>query len=87
MDALKKFVVEWKDIHLAQNKIASTGQSQNAEVMTVAQLMEKMTKKATGINLLEIEGYLKRSKVSYSRVQTDFIPKTFNPTPSRSHGR
>ena len=36
--------------------------SHNAEVISVAQLMERMGKKVAGINLLEIESYLKRSK-------------------------
>ena len=37
-------------------------ETHNAEVISVAQLIDRMGKKVAGINLLEIESYLKRSK-------------------------
>jgi chromosome transmission fidelity protein 1 len=55
LDALKKYVGEWKDVRVKEKE--------KTEVMTVAQLTERMGKKVAGINLLEIESYLKRSKV------------------------
>lgn len=58
LDALKKYVLEWKDAREGK------GPSEKTEVMKVAELMEKMGKKVAGMNLLEIEGYLKRSKVA-----------------------
>ena len=54
LDALKKYLEEWKK--------ARANETHNAEVISVAQLMERMGKKVAGINLLEIESYLKRSK-------------------------
>lgn len=60
LDALKKYVLEWKD---ARERERGKGPSEKTEVMTVAELMERMGKKVAGMNLLEIEGYLKRSKV------------------------
>jgi chromosome transmission fidelity protein 1 len=57
LDALKKCVGEWKD--------ARAKEKEKTEVMTVVQLTERMGKKVAGINLLEIESYLKRSKVCH----------------------
>ncbi|KIM43305.1 hypothetical protein M413DRAFT_18375 [Hebeloma cylindrosporum] len=56
LDSLKKYVGEWKD--------GRAKEKEKTEVMTVAQLTERMGKKVAGINLLEIESYLKRSKVA-----------------------
>lgn len=55
LDALKKYAEEWKD--------ARTQEKEKTEVMTVSQLTERMGRKVAGINLLEIESYLRRSKV------------------------
>lgn len=57
LDALKKYVGEWKD--------ARAKEKEKTEVMTVVQLTERMGKKVAGINLLEIESYLKKSKVRH----------------------
>ena len=54
LDALKKYSEEWKK--------ARANETLNAEVISVAQLIDRMGKKVAGINLLEIESYLKRSK-------------------------
>ena len=55
LDALKIYLGEWKK--------ARAHETLNAEVINIAQLIERMGKKVAGINLLEIESYLKRSKV------------------------
>jgi len=57
LDALKKYVVEWKDAK------AKEKEKEKMEVMTVGQLIARLGKKVSGINLLEIESYLKKSKV------------------------
>ncbi|KAJ6557257.1 helicase C-terminal domain-containing protein [Mycena vulgaris] len=57
MDALKKYVAEWKE----QNGKADKSK---VEVMTVAQLLERLGRNISGVNLLEIEGYLKSSKIA-----------------------
>jgi hypothetical protein len=55
LDALKKYVEEWRD--------ARAKEKEKTEVMSVSQLTERMGRRVSGINLLEIESYLKRSKV------------------------
>jgi len=57
MDALKKFMVQWKEAKCAAEK------TEKVEVITVAGLLEQLGRKAAGINLLEVERYLKESKV------------------------
>jgi chromosome transmission fidelity protein 1 len=58
LDSLKKYAEVWK---------TSEGRERNStEVITVTQLIERMGRKVAGINLLEIESYLKRSKVCSS---------------------
>lgn len=54
LDALKKYADEWKETRAKETF--------KAEVISVAQLIDRMGKKVAGINLLEIESYLKRSK-------------------------
>ncbi|KAF8967073.1 helicase C-terminal domain-containing protein [Flammula alnicola] len=77
LDALKKYVGEWKDTRAKEKE--------KTEIMTVAQLTERMGRKVSGINLLEIESYLKRSKVArkiagYSEKQAE---KESDPTTKR----
>jgi chromosome transmission fidelity protein 1 len=55
LNSLKKYADEWKE--------ARTKETFKAEVINVAELIDRMGKKVAGINLLEIESYLKRSKV------------------------
>lgn len=70
LDALKQYVLEWKE----SKTVKSGGNDDNSEqrknnnsdvteVMTIAEFMERLGRKAGGINLLEIEKYLKTSKV------------------------
>ena len=55
LDALKKFVVSWKD--------DSKRKSQRTEIMSVADIVGRLGTKAASINLLEVTKYLKTSKV------------------------
>lgn len=57
LDALKKCVVEWRETRIGKFS------GEKTEVMTVAELTEKLGKKVAGINFLEIGAYLKSSKV------------------------
>ncbi|KAJ7366620.1 helicase C-terminal domain-containing protein [Mycena albidolilacea] len=57
LDALQKYAVEWKEKNTKSN-------GSKAEVMTAAELVDRLGRKASGVNLLEIEGYLKRSKIA-----------------------
>ncbi|KAJ6584730.1 helicase C-terminal domain-containing protein [Mycena capillaripes] len=57
LDALQKYALEWKE---KNGKSDAT----KVEVMTVADLLERLGRKVGGINLLEIEAYLKSSKIA-----------------------
>ncbi|KAF9046470.1 helicase C-terminal domain-containing protein [Panaeolus papilionaceus] len=56
LEALKKYVEAWK--------IARSKEKEKTEVTTVLQMMSRLDKKAAGINLLEVEAYLKKSKIA-----------------------
>lgn len=55
LDSLKKYVGEWM--------IAKAKEKDKTEIITAGQLMERLGRRVAGINLLEIEAYLKGSKV------------------------
>jgi len=57
LDTLKKYIETWRDARSTEKEQEKT------EIMTAAQLMERLGKRVAGINLLEVEAYLKRSKV------------------------
>lgn len=70
LDALKKYVEEWRD--------GRAKEKEKTEVMSVSQLTERMGRRVAGINLLEIESYLKRSKVCFEYpYQLLFVSLTF----------
>ncbi|KAG6886740.1 hypothetical protein C0992_002590, partial [Termitomyces sp. T32_za158] len=64
LDALKKYVLEWKESRVGKSVSEMPGIIEKAEVITPAQFMERLGRKVSGINLLEIEKYLKTSKVA-----------------------
>ncbi|KAG6845118.1 hypothetical protein H0H87_000545 [Tephrocybe sp. NHM501043] len=66
LDALKKYVLEWKETRVSKPALGKETPSviEKVEVMTPAQLVERLGRKASGINLLEIEKYLRSSKVA-----------------------
>lgn len=69
LDALKKTLIQWKEKQC--NDLSSTSRSaERLEVLTLAELLDQMGRKAAGINLLEIGQYLKESKV---RTQRPFV--------------
>ena len=61
LEALFTYVSEWKLQH-QQEKGNNDGES--SEVITVGELVLRMGRRTGGINLLEINSYLKASKVS-----------------------
>ncbi|KAF8650145.1 hypothetical protein AX16_005380 [Volvariella volvacea WC 439] len=65
LDALTKFVSAWKEERQSKAK-QNNGSSADAktEIITVAELLEKLGRKAAAVNLLEVEVYLKQSKVA-----------------------
>lgn len=58
LEALKKYVLEWKEDHVKTGKT-------RVEVMTVVELLNHLGRNVSNVNLLEIEGYLKLSKVHF----------------------
>lgn len=58
MAAIQKVMEDWR-----ATKTNSGSTDAKTEVLTISNFMEKLGRKAVGINLLEIEAYLKRSKV------------------------
>jgi chromosome transmission fidelity protein 1 len=58
LDAFQKVAMDW----MAQ-KSSAISKRQDTEVMTVPDFIHRLGRKVEGINLLEIESYLKRSKV------------------------
>jgi chromosome transmission fidelity protein 1 len=71
LDALKTHVAEWKQARInksTEGSKHSRSGSEKSEIITVAELSERLGRKAAGVNLLEIAGYLKRSKVTGHRI-------------------
>lgn len=62
MEAIQKVMDDWR---ATRSKADSTTDAR-IEVFTISNFMEKLGRNAVGINLLEIEAYLKRSKVTCS---------------------
>jgi len=58
LDAFQKYSVEWLKSKKGEKKL--TGRM---EVMTVTELLRRLGRKAEGVNLLEVETYLRHSKV------------------------
>ncbi|KAJ2935178.1 hypothetical protein H1R20_g1973, partial [Candolleomyces eurysporus] len=63
LDALKKAASEWRDQRVAALKNKQQ-KLEKSEVLTVVDFMGRLGKKASSINLLEIESYLKKSKIA-----------------------
>lgn len=62
LDALAKYAEEWRDEQM-KPKGEQGRRGPDVEVMTSGELMHKLGRKAEGVNLLEIEKYLRESKV------------------------
>jgi chromosome transmission fidelity protein 1 len=56
LDSLKAYSAKWKDGK-------TNAKDAQPEVMTVGELISRLGKKVAGINLMEVEAYLKKSKV------------------------
>ena len=67
LEALSKYADEWKAVRTGDvpKKLGQDGKEPgNVEVLTSGELMTRLGRKVEGINLLEIEKYLRNSKVS-----------------------
>ncbi|KAG8214759.1 ATP-dependent DNA helicase [Butyriboletus roseoflavus] len=60
MEAIQKVMEDWRTTRSKAGSITDA----RAEVFTISNFMEKLGRKAVGINLLEIEAYLRRSKIA-----------------------
>lgn len=70
LEALEKYAQEWRDTHehAGQAKHASNSNDKSAvEVMTSGELLRRLGRKVEGVNLLEVEKYLRQSKVRDAR--------------------
>lgn len=69
LDALHKYAEEWRETRQKQGfnnskaGIKDRVGSENVEVMAPGELLARLGRKTEGINLLEVEAYLRRSKV------------------------
>ncbi|KAI8994116.1 DNA repair helicase [Trametes punicea] len=62
LDALNRYAEEWRDSRMNVDK--SKPRSPDVEVMTSAELLQRLGRKTEGINLLEVEKYLRESKIA-----------------------
>lgn len=58
LDALKKYATEWLALRKSEKSL-----KERTEIMNVGELMQRLGRKAEGINMLEVEAYLRSSKV------------------------
>jgi chromosome transmission fidelity protein 1 len=58
LEAFKIYSIEW--LEAKQDRESLDG---GVEIMTVAELMQRLGRKTEGVNMLEIEAYLHSSKV------------------------
>lgn len=66
LDALVQYAEEWRDAQLKVDKGnggAGKARAPEVEVMTSAELLQRLGRKAEGVNLLKVEKYLRESKV------------------------
>lgn len=59
LDAFQRVTMDWMT-----QKLSAKSKRQDTEVMTVPDFIHRLGRKVEGINLLEIESYLKRSKIA-----------------------
>lgn len=67
LESLKKYTSSWKEETLQKLKAGSSGPQKTnprTEVITLVELTRRLGKRVVNINLLEIEKYLKKSKVA-----------------------
>ena len=86
LDALKRYTNEWKETRrgTTAEKSCASGLKEKVEVVTVTQLLERLGRKASGVNLLEIEAYLRRSKVNLGRFKYVLHLQPITRLPERS---
>ncbi|KAI0077191.1 DNA repair helicase [Panus rudis PR-1116 ss-1] len=60
LESLQKYAEEWKE---QQNQEGNSKEAE-AQVLTSGELLRRLGRKVEGINLLEIEGYLRKSKIA-----------------------
>ncbi|CAL1712032.1 unnamed protein product [Somion occarium] len=65
LDALLKYAEEWKGERNKVNPNPGPAKAkENVETMTSGELLRKLGRKVEGINLLEVEAYLKKSRIA-----------------------
>ncbi|OCH93459.1 DNA repair helicase [Obba rivulosa] len=68
LDALHKYAEEWREARLKQTRNNGGGKdgagTENIEIMAPGELLSRLGRKTEGVNLLEVEAYLRRSKIA-----------------------
>ncbi|EMD33187.1 hypothetical protein CERSUDRAFT_108361 [Gelatoporia subvermispora B] len=66
LNALHTYAEEWREAHQKQPRGGGGKdvQAETVEVMAPGELLARLGRKADGVNLLEIEAYLRRSKIA-----------------------
>lgn len=72
MEAIQKVMEDWR----ATKTKAGLTTDTRTEVLTISNFMERLGRKAVGINIVEIEAYLKRSKVYYISLDSSIFSTT-----------
>ncbi|KAJ3002330.1 hypothetical protein NUW54_g5905 [Trametes sanguinea] len=62
LDALCQYSEEWRDAHMKD--VPGKARPPDVEVMTSAELLGRLGRKTEGVNLLEVEKYLRDSKIA-----------------------
>lgn len=62
LEALSKYAADWEKEHTT-NKDNKNASKSEPTVMTSAELLDRLGQKVQGINFLEVEAYLRKSKV------------------------
>ncbi|KAI0366702.1 DNA repair helicase [Pilatotrama ljubarskyi] len=64
LDALHQYAEEWHTAQQTKQENELKSRPSEVEVMTSAELLQKLGRKTEGVNLLEVEKYLRESKIA-----------------------
>lgn len=75
MEELQKYAEGWKASHSTTHQAQAKGlQDHPIEVMTSGELLRRLGRKVEGVNLLEVEKYLRSSKVGRPTDRPPAVP-------------
>ena len=74
LDSLVRYADDWKSERLSPHTGNSSSKTQMCEIITSGELLTRLGRKVAGINLLEVERYLRDSKVSFGHNRRESLP-------------